>query len=304
MLTKNTIVMKGSKLGNVFALMMVTAAMSSCEKIMPSDYEGEESGAEHNVVLRVSQFETIPFSATTRSALGDVCTRLCFDIYDENGAKVKYINQKQGDDSFGEASLSLPEGDYYLVVLAHSSAKNPSFATKEMKITASGTLSDMFWACEPLHIAEDNVNKSLTLRRIVSMVRFITDDGLSDEANELLVKYTGSKGTFSGITGYGTTKASQSVIIDIEPTDEYYDFYMVPRNDNDTIRNVNIISRYNDGSSATNFTETTIESIPVRRNAVTVCRGSLFGGKSAASGTSSVSIVINDSWDSGIEFYF
>jgi len=246
--------MKSSKLGNVIALMMVAAAMSSCEKIMPSDYEGEESGAEHNVVLRVSQFETIPFSATTRSALGDVCTRLCFDIYDENKKKVKYINQKLGDEKFGEASLSLPEGDYYLVVLAHSSTKNPS-------------------------------------------------DGLPDEANELLIKYTGSKGTFSGITGYGI-KGNQSIILDIEPTDEYYDFYMVPRSENDTIRNVNIISRYNDGSSATYFSETTIESIPVRRNAVTVCRGSLFGGKSAASGTSSVSIVINDSWDSGIEFYF
>lgn len=296
--------MKSSKLGNVIALVMMTAAMSSCEKIVPSESGDLEGGEGYDVVLHVSQIETTRFGAPTRSELGDVCNHLCFDIYDEDGQKVKYINQKLDDENFGDASFSLPEGDYYLVVLAHSSTKNPSFATKEMKITASGTLSDMFWACEPLHIAEDNVNKSLTLRRIVSMVRFITDDGLSDEANELLVKYTGSKGTFSGITGYGTTKASQSVIIDIEPTDEYYDFYMVPRNDNDTIRNVNIISRYNDGSSATNFTETTIESIPVRRNAVTVCRGSLFGGKSAASGTSSVSIVINDSWDSGIEFYF
>ena len=296
--------MKSSKLGNVIALMMVTAAMSSCEKIVPSDYEGEESGVEHNVVLRVDRFEMIPFANTTRGEAGEVCTRLCFDIYDENGEKVKYINQKLGDEKFGEASLSLAEGDYYLVVLAHNSAKNPSFATKEMKITASGTLSDMFWACEPLHIAEDNVNKSLTLRRIVSMVRFITDDAVNEEANELLIKYTGSKGTFSGITGYGTTKASQSVIVDIEPSDEYYDFYMVPRMDNDTIRNVNIISRYNDGSSATNFSDKTIESIPVRRNAVTVCKGSLFDGRSGSKGTSSVSIVIDDSWDSGIEFYF
>ena len=173
-----------------------------------------------------------------------------------------------------------------------------------MKITASGTLSDMFWTCEPLHISGDNVNKSLTLKRIVSMVRFVTDDKLPEEANELLVKYTGSKGTFSALTGYGTTKASQSIILDVDQSDEYYDFYMVPRYDRDTIRNVNVISRYNDGSSADNFSEKTIESIPVRRNCITICRGSLFDGKSSPSGSSSVSIVIDASWNESIEVYF
>ncbi len=295
--------MKSSMLGNVFVLMVLTAAMSSCEKIVPSESDVSEGGDEYNVVLRVSQFETIPFDSRTRSEPGDVCTRLCFDIYDEDGQKVKYINQKEGDESFGVASLSLPEGDYYLVVLDHSAAKNPSFATKEMKITASGTLSDMFWTCEPLHVSENSVNKSLTLKRIVSMVRFITDDQLPDEANELLVKYTGSKGTFSGITGYGTTKASQSIIVEVDPSDDHFDFYMVPRNERDTIRNVNIISRYNDGSSATNFSEKTIEYIPVRQNSITICRGSLFNGKST-SGNSSVSIAVDNSWNEGIEVYF
>ena len=296
--------MKSSKLGNVIALVMMTAAMSSCEKIVPSESGDLEGGEGYDVALHVSQIETTRFGAPTRSELGDVCNHLCFDIYDEDGQKVKYINQKLDDENFGEASFSLPEGDYYLVVLAHSSAKNPSFATKEMKITASGTLSDMFWTCEPLHISGDNVNKSLTLKRIVSMVRFITDDQLPEEANELLVKYTGSKGTLSALTGYGTTKASQSIILDVDPSDEYYDFYMVPRDDRDTIRNVNVISRYNDGSSAENFSEKTIESIPVRRNCITICRGSLFDGKSSPSGSSSVSIVIDASWNESIEVYF
>ena len=63
------------------------------------------------------------------------------------------------------------------------------------------------------------------------MVRFIADDKLPDEANELLVKYTGSKGTFSGLTGFATTKASQSIVVEVDASDEYYDFYMIPRDE-------------------------------------------------------------------------
>ena len=44
MLTKNTIGMKSSKLGNVIALVMMTAAMSSCEKIAPSESGDLEGG--------------------------------------------------------------------------------------------------------------------------------------------------------------------------------------------------------------------------------------------------------------------
>ena len=100
--------MKSSMISNVFALVMLTAVVSSCEKIMPSESGDSEGGGDHNVILRVSQIETVSFENRTRSDIGDVCTHLCFDIYDEDGQKVKYVNQKQGDAEFGEASFSLP----------------------------------------------------------------------------------------------------------------------------------------------------------------------------------------------------
>lgn len=278
-------------------------SVASCEKILPTESDDSEGGAVPNVVLRVSQFESVPFNSRTRSNLDEVCTKLCFDIYDEEGQKVKYINQKLGDTQFGEASLSLPEGDYHLVVIAHSSAKNPSFATKEMKVTASGTLSELFWAYEPLHVTDGNVNKNVILQRIVSMVRFLPDDEMPEEANELLVKYTGSKGTFSGMTGYGTTRSSQSIVVDVSPDDDDMSFYMVPRKERDTLVNVSVISRYNDGSSATQFSEIKIDSIPVRRNCITLCRGSLFNGKTS-SGGSVITIDINKSWGETLDVKF
>ena len=295
--------MRSIKLCNLFACVVLAAAMSSCEKLQPTETSGAGGEGRPNVVLRVRQFETVPFESRSRSAVGDVCTKLCFDIYDEDGLKVTYKNQKLETEGFGEASFTLDEGDYYLVVLGHSAATNPSFATKEMKITASGSLTDMFWACEPLHVAGEDITKELTLKRIVSMVRFIPNDEIPDEANELLVQYKGSKGTFSGLTGYGTTTTTQKLTVELEPTDEQMDFYVVPRKEKDTLTNVNVIARYNDGSAAKNFSEKTIDSIPVRRNCITVCRGNLFDNESS-SHTSFFTIVVDDKWGESIGMAF
>lgn len=294
--------MKSKMLCNVFALMVLTASLSSCEKI-PSESAGSESKTMPNVVLRVGQIEQIPFDSNTRADADIVCNKLCFDIYDKDGQKVEYLNQKKEDENFGEASFSLEEGEYYLVVIGHSAVKTPSFATKEMKVTASGALSDMFWVCEPLNVTEGDIHKNLTLKRIVSMVRFIPNDAIPEEANEIYVEYKGSKGTFSALTGYGTTTSTQKITLEVAPSDEQIDFYMIPRQDDDVIDNVKVISRLNDGSTAKIFSEKDIESIPVRRNCITICRGNLFDNESS-SHTSYINIAIDDTWGEAIQFSF
>ena len=52
--------MKSKMLSNVFTLMMLTAVMSSCEKMTLSESAQSENGEKGNVVLRVTQFEHRP----------------------------------------------------------------------------------------------------------------------------------------------------------------------------------------------------------------------------------------------------
>ena len=49
--------MRSKLLSNVFTLMMMTAAVSSCEKMTLSESVESENGEKGNVVLRVTQFE-------------------------------------------------------------------------------------------------------------------------------------------------------------------------------------------------------------------------------------------------------
>ena len=295
--------MKSKMLSNVFTLMMLTAVMSSCEKMTLSESAQSENGEKGNVVLRVTQFEQTPFDAQTRAEVGSVCTRLCFHIYGEDGIRVKYVNQKLDESNFGTASFSLEKGKYILVVVGHSASSNPSFSANE-KVSISGSnLGDTFWCCKEFEVGSDDVELSLALKRIVSLLRFIPTDEKPKDMNQVIFSYKGSKGSFNGLTGYGSTNTSQTVTLDVEPDAEQYEFYMIPRSDEDQLDiKMNTYYIESDGRIH-NLTEKEISQVPVKRNCVTICRGSLFDGTSSSQSVF-ITISVDADWDENIDVTF
>ena len=295
--------MRSRMLSNVLALMMMTAVLSSCEKMTLSDSAKSENGEKSNVVLRVTQFEQIPFEAGTRAEVGTVCTRLCFHIYGEDGIRVNYANQKQEDSNFGTASFSLDAGRYILVVVGHSASSNPSFSANE-KVSISGSnLGDTFWCCETFEVGENEVDLSLKLKRIVSLVRFIPTDDKPANMNQVLFSYKGSKGSFNGLTGYGSTNTSQTVKLDVDPDADQYEFYMIPSSDNDLLDiKMNTYYVESDGRIHS-LTEKEISQVPVKRNCITICRGSLFDG-TGSSQSVFITITVDTEWDENINVTF
>ena len=295
--------MKSKMLSNVFTLMMLTAVMSSCEKMTLSESAQSENGEKGNVVLRVTQFEQTPFDAQTRAEVGSVCTRLCFHIYGEDGIRVKYVNQKLDESNFGTASFSLEKGKYILVVVGHSASSNPSFSANE-KVSISGSnLGDTFWCCKEFEVGSDDVELSLALKRIVSLLRFIPTDEKPKDMNQVIFSYKGSKGSFNGLTGYGSTNTSQTVTLDVEPDAEQYEFYMIPSSDEDQLDiKMNTYYIESDGRIH-NLTEKEISQVPVKRNCVTICRGSLFDGTSSSQSVF-ITISVDADWDETIDVTF
>ena len=295
--------MKSKMLSNVFTLMMLTAVMSSCEKMTLSESAQSENGEKGNVVLRVTQFEQTPFDAQTRAEVRSVCTRLCFHIYGEDGIRVKYVNQKLDESNFGTASFSLEKGKYILVVVGHSASSNPSFSANE-KVSISGSnLGDTFWCCKEFEVGSDDVELSLALKRIVSLLRFIPTDKKPKDMNQVIFSYKGSKGSFNGLTGYGSTNTSQTVTLDVEPDAEQYEFYMIPSSDEDQLDiKMNTYYIESDGRIH-NLTEKEISQVPVKRNCVTICRGSLFDGTSSSQSVF-ITISVDADWDENIDVTF
>ena len=295
--------MRSRLLYNVYALMLLTAAVSSCEKMTLSESAKSENGETGNVVLRVTQFEQTPFDAHTRAEVGSVCTKLCFHIYGEDGIRVSYVNQKQEDSNFGTASFSLAEGRYILVVVGHSASSNPSFSANE-KVSISGSnLGDTFWCCEEFEVGNDDVELSLRLKRIVSLLRFIPTDEKPANMNQMIFSYKGSKGSFNGLTGYGSTNTSQTVTLDVDSDDDRYEFYMIPSSDSDLL-DIKMSTYYieNDGRIHS-LTEKEISQVPVKRNCITICRGSLFDG-TGSSQSVFITITVDTDWDGNIDVTF
>lgn len=295
--------MRSRMLYNVFALMLMTAAVSSCEKMTLSESAQSENAETGNVVLRVTQFEQTPFDAQTRAEVGSVCTRLCFHIYGEDGIRVSYVNQKQEDSNFGTASFSLAEGRYILVVVAHSASSNPSFSANE-KVSISGSnLGDTFWCCEEFEVGENDVELSLRLKRIVSLLRFIPTDDIPANMNQVIFSYKGSKGSFNGLTGYGSTNTSQTVTLDVDPDDDRYEFYMIPSSDSDLL-DIKMSTYYIESDGRIHsLTEKEISQVPVKRNCITICRGSLFDGNSSSHSVF-ITISVETDWDENINVSF
>lgn len=270
-------------------------AAVSCEKMNVA----EEGGQDANVVLRIQSFEQTPFPARTRAAAENVCSRLCFHIYDDSGERVTYTNQKQEGDNFGNAFFTLPKGHYYIIVVGHSASNNPSFNKNEVVKISGGDLGDTFWCVKELEVEDEKIEESVTLNRIVSRLCFIPTDIVPESLSEIIFRYKGSKGTFNGLTGYGSTTTTQTVPMNVSADDGQFGFYMIPRVEQDTI-DLEIKTYQDEGVP---LCEKKINDVPVHRNRITICRGPLFDQDSSDQ-MIKISIVINDTWGDPINLPF
>ena len=144
---------------------MLLAGAVSCEKM---NVEDGDADARANVVLRIGSIEQVPFPVVTRATVEELCSHLCFHIYDDDGTRVDYVNQKVDDDHYGTATFLLDQGHYYLVVVGHSGSSNPSFKKGEVVSISGNNLGDTFWCCEEFDVEEDVVSLDLELTRTIA----------------------------------------------------------------------------------------------------------------------------------------
>lgn len=281
-------------LGLFVSGMVLLAA--SCEKMILGD--GSSGDEDANVVVRIRSFEQTPFSSVTRTDVSDVCTRLNFVVFDENGERVDQKNQELGDEGFGEGRFTLPLGKYRLAIVAHSADGNPSVnkrtASKNESISFTNAkgYTDTFFASQLVTVGDSAIDLDMRLKRVVAKVRFINADPVPEKADSIRFYYEGGSGSIDAVTGYGNVKSKQ--IRWFDKTDPSFEIYTIPWQDNDYIEVT--IGAYQ-GTDL--LTSTVIDSIPIRRNCITTCRGNLFDGKVTKV---SFSISVDDDWGGGIDY--
>lgn len=253
---------------------MMLAGVASCEKM---NVDGsDDNGSKANVVLRIGSVEQVPFEmAKTRGRdVNGVCSRLNFLVY-QDGERIRQISQTSDEEGFGEARIQLAEGQYFLVVLAHSSNGNPT-STNANKIGFTNTtgFTDTFFYAADLIVEDEDVTRTLELKRITAMVRFIPYDDIPANAGRIRFYYTGGSGTLdAGSDGWGVVNSKQSQWYDLTHNEEKFEIYTIPHGADDELT---VTASTYKGQTDNIETERKIEGIPVLRNHITICRGYLF----------------------------
>jgi TonB-linked SusC/RagA family outer membrane protein len=123
--------------------------------------------ANANVTIHVQKIEGTRLLTTKAGdkqiALGDVCSRLTLAIFDGE-EKLETVNQLSTDNGFGTAYVSLDEGEYRLVVIAHNGKGNCSISAPEKVKFASNKLTDTFYYYGRLSVTADGATSDINLR--------------------------------------------------------------------------------------------------------------------------------------------
>ena len=294
--------MRSKLFGSFWAFVcgVMLCSVASCEKMVLGERaQVEEDG---NVCVSVISFEQTPFETRTRSAVSDLCSRLNFVVFNKEGERVDQKDQEWGDEDFGQAHFNLPVGDYILAVVAHSSNGNPSVSKRTEKkgatigFTNAKGYTDTFFASQNLTVGDDSVHLDMQLKRVVAKVRFINQDAIPEKADTVRFYYEGGSGSLDVEDGgWGNTNSKQMARFARNDFSSEFTIYTIPWRDRDYLKEVNVVAF--DGLNR--LTSTVIDSIPIRRNCITTCRGNLFDGKVTKV---SFTITVDDAWGTPIEY--
>lgn len=280
----------------VYLLLLLLISVFSCEKpVIPSENESK-TDATGNLIVTVFQIEQVPFSSpSTRAELSSICNRLNFAVYDSLGKKIKQIDQKLGDSGFGRAAFNVGPGRYQVVVVAHSSAGNPTMTNPaKIQFTNADGYSDTFLHNSYVEVGDSAVSVPVNLTRIVSLCRFIITDTIPDNVAQMRFQYKGGSGAFDASTGFGSVKSTQTVFFTVEAGRDstVYDLYTFLHDTEGTIHLQ--ASAYDINNNVIRDSEF---DVPLKRRLITKLSGPYFSGSSGSTSGMTIIVGIDAEWE-------
>ena len=261
----------------IIIIALFTGWLAACEKPLQAEEEHQQQAAEGNLKLSVYELEQTPFLTTTRATASEACSHLVFAVYGMDGTKLKQNSQKIGDSDYGSTSFQLLEGSYQLVAIAHSSDNNPTMSDlHKIKFSNSTGYSDTFLYYQTIEVGSQPQTINLSLRRIVSLCRFVINDAVPEGITKLEFYYTGGSGHFDATTGKGVTNSQQKVRVAVEAGQQQtqVDLYTILHEDEGLLRLK--VTAYDAADNVQH--EAVFEDIPMTRNQITWLSGDFFTG--------------------------
>ena len=182
--------------------------------------------------------------------------------------------------TFGHFDLSLPMGSYTMVVLGYGLNDGEPAITLTSPTSATfgnNPARETFAATQSVNItnANDDVDISATLSRVISKLKITSTDGCTENAVNVRTTLSAGGKSFNPTTGLATANAGFSNVLPIQsavgnPTNSIT--YLFLATDEQTV-NVTIDVLDAGGNS---ISHKEVSGVPFKRNRMTVLTGSLY----------------------------
>ena len=283
----------------LLALPAIVALLAACEKgyeaVDTSDTTADEgsTAVSFNIVsIAQTDFDGTIYE-TRASSLSDYCTRINLAAFDASGTKTT-VNQTSDDTDFGTLSLSLYEGTYDVVIIAHSGTGNATISSVDEIKFANNKVTDTFYYYTQITV-DGSSSYDVALARAVAMFRLVVTDATPSDVTQMQFYYTGGSSTFDATTGFGCVNSRQTEVRDVDDTaydgQSQYEVYTMPHETDDVLK---IVVSALDASGETLY-ERTFTDVPVTINKITQYTGEFFGS-STEQGAATLTLTISDEW--------
>ena len=280
-----------NKLLNTLILLILIFAQTSCERVS-FDKPGVDSHDGFELNFNVRNIDTRGLADVS-----NVCNKINFAVYDSIGVRVKSVAQSSDNDKdFGLIKVSLPEGNYKVVALAHNGNTNAS-TTKLNRITFNGKVTDTFYHSDDI-LVKANSDYQMTLKRCVAKILFTVEDKVPGDVKQIKFYYTGGSSTLDGVSGWGCVNSRQTEIRDVQveahADSSVYELYTFPHDANSFL-NITVSCLDESGNKVY---EQLFEDVQVSMCGTTSCNEKLFSGGEVSS-SKGVALKANDEWSDG-----
>ena len=257
---------------------LLLVLMTGCEKALLNEDEGSDA-SDANVFLKFSIYEQVPFGTRSMQDITALCSRLNIAFF-QNGTKVKTVTQKADDASFGDVALTLEEGVYELVVIAHNCDGSATITSTEKVTFPSNIVTDTFYYYGDLTVGPSANTYNLELTRIVAMFRLELTSPLPSSVAKMRFYYTGGSSTFSPAAGYGCVNSRQTVMMSVTSGQTVFEVCTMPHEETDVLKIT--VTAYDSNDNIVK--EHIFEQVPVTRDRITLYTGDFMDGNASSSG--------------------
>ena len=287
----------------ILSLLILSAIFTCCTR-----YELEEESVVGNgknrLKLTLSPFEKSDFDVNPSSravvSISEVCSIINYAVFDSNGKKVATMNQNSGNSDFGTFTADLNDGEYDIVIVAHSNTGNATLSKPDSIRFADNKLSDTFSYHEHISLS-GNISKQITMKRCVAMFRLRLTERIPQNIKFLKFYYTGGSSTLNATTGFGKVNSRQTEIREVPgkaytSMENIFEVFTIPHSTDDELK-MTVSGLAEDGKSE--LDQRVFENVPVTQGQITTFSGNIFNtGDSDYSPSSpfQITLTANNSW--------